>query len=205
MSGPAETSGRCRRRWFLSGLVSGGLGGSLVTWLAQHVPRPLLPPPDPTATPFPGLDHATFMRRAIAQANDVPLLPFGAVLVRGATGEVLAEGHNRSAQSPTFHGEIDAINRLAADQPRIDWSSLALYTTAEPCPMCQAAIEWAGIPLVVYGSSIPFLQSLGWWQIDIRAEEVARRTPFRRTTILGGILEQECNALFEAVPRQRGG
>jgi tRNA(Arg) A34 adenosine deaminase TadA len=145
------------------------------------------------------------MRRAIAQANDVPLLPFGAVLVRGATGEVLAEGHNRSAQSPTFHGEIDVINRLAADQPRIDWSSLALYTTAEPCPMCQAAIEWAGIPLVVYGSSIPFLQSLGWWQIEIRAEEVVRRTPFRRTTILGGILETDCNALFEAVPRQRGG
>jgi tRNA(Arg) A34 adenosine deaminase TadA len=71
--------------------------------------------------------------------------------------------------------------------------------------MCQSAIEWAGIPLVVYGSSIPFLQSLGWWQIDIRAEEVVRRTPFRRSTVLGGILEEECNALFEAVPRKRGG
>jgi len=49
------------------------------------------------------------------------------------------------------------------------------------------------------------LQGLGWWQIDIRAEEVVRRTPFRRSTVLGGILEAECNALFEAVPRQRGG
>jgi tRNA(Arg) A34 adenosine deaminase TadA len=156
------------------------------------------------ATPFPGLDHATFMRRAIAQANNVPLLPFGAVLVRGATGEVLAEGHNRSGLSPTFHGEVDVINRLAADQPQIDWSGLALYTTAEPCPMCQSAIEWAGIPLVVYGSSIPFLQDLDWWQIDIRALEVVRRTPFRQTTVLGGILEKECNALFEAVPRKRG-
>jgi tRNA(Arg) A34 adenosine deaminase TadA len=67
--------------------------------------------------------------------------------------------------------------------------------------MCQSAIEWAGIPLVVYGSSVPFLQNLGWWQIDIRAEEVVRRTPFRRTTVLGGILEAECNALFEAARR----
>jgi hypothetical protein len=58
---------------------------------------------------------------------------------------------------------------------------------------------------VVYGTSIPFLQGLGWWQLDIRAEEVVRRTPFRRTAVLGGILEAECNALFEAVPRQRGG
>src|SRR5262249_44920280 len=129
---------------------------------------------------------------------------FGAVLVRWATGDTLAEGHNRSAASPTFHGEIDVINRLAADQPGVDWASLVLYTTAEPCPMCQSAIEWAGIPWVVYGSSIPLLQGLGWWQIDIRAAEVAQRTSFRRTALLGGVLEEECNALFKAVPRKPG-
>jgi tRNA(Arg) A34 adenosine deaminase TadA len=144
------------------------------------------------------------MRRAIAQARGVPHLPFGAVLVRTATGEVLAGGHNRSAASPTFHGEIDVINRLAARQPQVDWGSLVLDTTAEPCPMCQSAVEWAGIPWVVYGSSIPFLQGLGWWQIDIRAAEVARRTPFRRTAVLGGVLAKERNALFEAAPRGPG-
>jgi tRNA(Arg) A34 adenosine deaminase TadA len=185
-------------------LVGGGLVGSLATWLVRHWAGPFPPPPEVAATPFPELDHATFMRRAIAQAQEVPLLPFGAVLVRGATGEILAEGHNCSAASPTFHGEIDVINRLAADQPQVDWDSLVLYTTAEPCPMCQSAIAWAGIPWVVYGSSIPFLQGLGWRQIDIRAGEVARRTPFRRTAVLGGVLEKECNALFEAVPRKRG-
>src|SRR5262245_60062615 len=170
-----EAGGPARRRWFLTGLLTGGLGGALVTWLAQRLAgRPGTPTQLPPA-PFPDLDHETFMRRAIAQAKEVPLLPFGAVLVRGATGEVLAEGHNRTAISPTYHGEIDVINRLAADRPMADWGELALYTTAEPCPMCQSAIEWAGIPLVVYGSSIPFLQRLKWWQIDIRAEEVARR------------------------------
>jgi len=205
MFGPDETGGRSRRRWFLGGLLSGGLGGSLITWMFRRFYNPHLPPAEGVATPFPELNHATFMRRAIAQAKEVPLLPFGAVLVRGATGDVLAEGHNRSALNPTFHGEIDVINRLAADRPKVDWTSLVLYTTGEPCPMCQSAVEWAGIPLVVYGSSIPFLQTLGWWQIDIRSEEVARRTPFRRTAILGGILEQECNALFEAVAQKREG
>jgi tRNA(Arg) A34 adenosine deaminase TadA len=201
--GPDETRIRCRR-WFLGGLVGGGLTGSLATWLVRQLAGPSPHSPEGSGPPFPELDHATFMRRAIAQARQVPLLPFGAVLVRGATGEVLAETHNRSAASPTLHGEIDVINRLAADQPQVDWDSLVLYTTAEPCPMCQSAIEWAGIPWVVYGTSIPFLQGLGWRQIDIRAIEVARRTPFRRTAVLGGVLEAECNALFEAVPRRPG-
>jgi tRNA(Arg) A34 adenosine deaminase TadA len=141
------------------------------------------------------------MRQAIALAKQVPRLPFGAVIVRRATGEIVAEGFNRSSESPTFHGEIDAINRCAAAHSSIDWTDLDLYTTAEPCPMCQSAIEWAGIATVYYGTSIPYLKDRGWWQIDIRAEEVARRTPFRQTKIVGGILEAECNPLFDAAPK----
>jgi tRNA(adenine34) deaminase len=146
--------------------------------------------------PFRGLDHERFMRAAIAQARKVPQLPFGAVIIRGATGESIATGHNRTRENPTFHGEMDAINRCAAAYHGINWSELVLYTTAEPCPMCQSAIEWVGIAMTVYGTAIPFLRQLGWWQIDIRAAEVVSRTRFRRTALLGGILEQECNALF---------
>jgi len=147
--------------------------------------------------------HEDFMRRAIALATQVPELPFGAVIARRATGEIVAEGWNRSSESPTLHGEIDGINRCAAAHRSIDWTGLDLYTTAEPCPMCQGAIEWAGIGTVYYGTSIPYLKERGWWQIDIRAEEVARRTPFRQTRIVGGILEAECNALFDAAPKGR--
>jgi len=187
------------RRGFLAGLGLGAMGGAAGLWLVQRLGTAS------TATlPATSLDHQRYMRLAIAQAQKVPELPFGAVIVDSPTGAVLAEGHNRSKENPTFHGEMDVINRLAADQPKVDWDSLVLYTTAEPCPMCQSAIEWAGIPWVVYGSSIPFLQGLGWWQIDIRADEVARRTPFRRTAVLGGVLAKECNALFEAVPRRPG-
>jgi tRNA(Arg) A34 adenosine deaminase TadA len=142
------------------------------------------------------------MRRAIEVAKQSPHLPFGAVIVKRATGEIISEGHNRSSESPTLHGEIDAINRCAAAHPSIDWTGLDLYTTAEPCAMCQSAIEWAGIAAVYYGTSIPHLKDNGWWQIDIRAEEVARRTPFRRTVITGGFLESECNALFAAAPKE---
>src|SRR3954471_15420689 len=86
-----------------------------------------------------------FMRRAIELGLASPRLPFGAVIVRGETGEVVAEGRNHSADAPIWHGEIDAIHRCARAHPGIDWSRLTLYSTAEPCPMCQSAILWAGI------------------------------------------------------------
>jgi tRNA(Arg) A34 adenosine deaminase TadA len=144
------------------------------------------------------LDHEKYMRRAIELAANVPDLPFGAVIVNQESGEVIAEGWNKSSINPTWHGEIDAINRLAALQPEFEGSRLVLYTTAEPCPMCQGAIQWAGIETVVFGASIRFLQQLGWKQIDISAQEIAQRTPFSKCTLIGSILENECNSLFEA-------
>jgi tRNA(Arg) A34 adenosine deaminase TadA len=147
------------------------------------------------------LDHEHYMRRAVELAANVPDCPFAAVIVDRSSGQIVAEGWNKSSVNPTWHGEIDAINRLAELPVKFDSSQLVLYTTAEPCPMCQGAILWSGIGTVVYGTSIRFLQSRGWRQIDILAEEVVRRSPGWRCTLVGGVLEQECNALFEAASR----
>ena len=140
-------------------------------------------------------DDERYMKRAIRLAGNVPKFPFGALLVDGKK-EVVAEGWNRSVNNPTWHGEMDAINKCAASNAKIDWTKLTLYTTAEPCAMCQGAVAWSGIKRVVYGSSIPFLKSLNWWAIDIRAEELARLAAFRQCTVVGGVLEEECNQLF---------
>jgi tRNA(adenine34) deaminase len=139
-----------------------------------------------------------YMKHAIRLASNVPKYPFGALLVDQEKGNVVAEGWNRSVQNPTWHGEMDAINRCAASHPKIAWTRLTLYTTAEPCAMCQGAVAWAGIKRVVFGSSIPFLKTLDVWAIDIRAEELARLATFRNCTVVGGVLEEECNRLFRA-------
>lgn len=139
-----------------------------------------------------------YMGRAIRLARNNPKYPFGALLVDRTKGVVVGEGWNRSVKNPTWHGEMDAINKCAASQPKIDWTKLTLYTTAEPCAMCQGAVAWSGISRVVFGSSIPFLKSLNWWAIDIRAEEVAKLSAFRSCTVVGGVLEEECNKLFRA-------
>jgi len=145
--------------------------------------------------------HERFMRRAIKLAANVPNFPFGAVVVDRESDEVIAEGWNKSSVNPMWHGEIDAINRLAELRPKFDGSRLSLYTTAEPCPMCQSAILWSGIGMVVFGTSIRSLQRIGWRQIDILAEEVIRRSPAWQCTLIGGVLEQECNSLFEVAMR----
>jgi len=145
--------------------------------------------------------HKEYMCRALELARRNSEAPFGALLVDHRTGQVVAEGLNRWQENPTWHGEIDAINRCAAENPGVNWSGLRLYTTAEPCCMCQGAILWAGIPEVVYGTSISTLKRLGWNQIDIPSEEVTRRTPFGRCKLIGGILERDCDALFQAAAR----
>jgi tRNA(adenine34) deaminase len=113
-----------------------------------------------------------------------------------ATGTILAEGWNKTSQNPMWHGEIDAINRLAE-------SSVCIAKTAELCPMCHGAVLWSGIETVVYATSIRSLQRLGWRQIDILAEEVVRRRPAWHCALIGGDLGRECHALIELTMSQR--
>jgi tRNA(Arg) A34 adenosine deaminase TadA len=150
-------------------------------------------------------DHEHYMRRAIELTPNCPGLPFGAVIVHGKTGAVVAEGWNRTGENPTWHGEVDAINNLAAVTPAPDPAELVLYTTAEPCPMCTGAVLFAGIGAVVFGASIRFLADTGWQQIEVPAEELVRRAPRMRCRVVGGVLEGECQELFLAVGRAAPG
>jgi tRNA(Arg) A34 adenosine deaminase TadA len=148
------------------------------------------------------LDHERYMRQAIELTANAPRQPFAAVIVHRDSSEILAEGWNKSSLNPIWHGEIDAINQLVHTRGTFDGSGLVLYTTAEPCPMCQGAILWSEIATVVFGTSIRFLQQHGWRQIQMPADEIVRRSPGWKCTIIGGVLEQACNALFVDAARQ---
>jgi tRNA(Arg) A34 adenosine deaminase TadA len=147
------------------------------------------------------LEHERHMKRAIEIAHGNPDAPFGCVIVDAASDETLAEGLNNADASPILHGETDAILRLFENHPEVDPSSLVLYTTAEPCPMCSGAILWSGIPQVVLGTSINTLQKLGLPQIDLRCEEVAARASFGSFNVTRGVLETECDELFKPLAR----
>jgi tRNA(Arg) A34 adenosine deaminase TadA len=151
-----------------------------------------------------GSSPEDFMRIAIELAR-WDLVHFGAVLVDRTRKKVVGVGQNRSVENPTRHAEIVAIDDYFAqlgwfdhlDKAIFGLRDTALYTTAESCPMCMGAIVWAKIPEVYYGSSIPFLVAQGQEQIDVRAETIANAANFERPKVISGILEAECNALYQ--------
>lgn len=155
-----------------------------------------------TKEPEGSFEHEAHMRQAIAVAKNNEAAPFGAVIVRRASGEIVATGVNASAENPTWHGEIVALNNYAKTG-RANWSELTLYTTAEPCCMCQGAIVWAGISEVVYGVSIEQLSAMGWKQIHITAEEVTAKSWRTGMQIRGDVLVGECKQLFLDALRER--
>jgi tRNA(Arg) A34 adenosine deaminase TadA len=137
------------------------------------------------------------MRAAILMAARNPYAPFGAVIVKTVTGEVLGRGVNNSGANPTLHGEIAAINDYTTRHGSKGWEATTLYTTAEPCAMCMSAIVWARIARVVFGTSIDGLKEAGIDQIQIAAAAVAAAAPFYHGELRGGVLAAQTDALFK--------
>ena len=143
------------------------------------------------------LNHVEGMQLAITAATRNPRAPFGCVIVDQDLGEVVATGVNRSSEHPALHGEMAAINDYV-ERGDNSWHRLTLYSTAEPCCMCQGAVLWSGISEVVFGISIAQLCGLGWRQINIPAREVVKRSWTGEVSIVGGVELAACEALFQA-------
>ena len=144
--------------------------------------------------------HERYMKMALDRLEvdyaDSSRGPFATVIVNRHTGEIVCEGVNRYRESPTFHGEIVAINACARVTPKVEWRELALYTTAEPCPMCMSAIVWTRIPEIVYGTSIEELIRLGVNQIRLDSPTVAAAAPFYSGRIIGGVLRERADPMY---------
>lgn len=146
-----------------------------------------------------------FMAETITVAAENPIAPFGAIIVYDDK-EILLKSVNSAHHHPLMHGELSVIHRLFDNGFNGDASKLSLYTTAEPCPMCAAAIYWAMIPKVVYGSSIAFLHDLFGRQIQVSARDVLSKSPdFYQCDLIGGVMEEECNQLFVEAKKLRDG
>lgn len=81
--------------------------------------------------------------------------PFGAVVIKNDTGELVGRGHNMVAieNDPTLHAEMVAIKHACRLLDSFSLDGCTLYTSCEPCPMCLSACYWARIPTIYYGNT----------------------------------------------------
>jgi len=140
-----------------------------------------------------------YMRLAIHQArSNFKSLnggPFGACIVKGK--RVLAVAKNEVLKKDaTCHAEINAIRIASKKLKSFNLTGCVIYSTTEPCPMCFAAIHWARINTIVYGSSVSGARKIGFNELDItnrKMKAACKATvKIRRSTLAG-----ECDKLFE--------
>ena len=99
-----------------------------------------------------------FMRRAISISEEAiktrGLEPFGAVIVKN--GKIVGEGINRSLlnHDPTSHGETEAIRDACRNLQTVDLRGCDLYSSCEPCPLCVAAMNIAGIETLYFAADM---------------------------------------------------
>lgn len=123
-------------------------------------------------------------------------VPFGALIVKSDTGEILMQALNAVAKEndPSSHAEVRTVRLAAKKLKARSLAGYTLYTTCEPCPMCMANALWAGLDRVVYGATIKDANK-HCRQIQISAKEVARRSDME-CSVEGPVLRKECYALF---------
>jgi len=98
--------------------------------------------------------------------------PFGAVLV--VNGKVIAKSHNTvlKENDPTCHAEINVIRKASKKFKEFNLSGCELYTTGQPCKMCEAAINWAKIKRVYYGNTYKDALNMGFDDIKGNNEKL---------------------------------
>jgi len=131
-----------------------------------------------------------YMRKALAEAQQALAegeIPIGAIVV--CQDHVIARAHNltETLHDVTAHAEMQAITSAANELGGKYLKDCTLYVTIEPCVMCAGALGWSQLSRIVYGAAD---EKRGY-------QLYAPRALHPKTTIKGGILEEECRQLMQ--------
>lgn len=142
------------------------------------------------------LNDEYYMRQALneaRQAFDKNEVPIGAVIV--CQGRIIARAHNltETLNDVTAHAEMQAITAAANVLGGKYLTDCTLYVTVEPCPMCAGGLLWSQITRIVYGAG------------DIKKgySSFSPTILHPKTTVVSGVLEEECAALMKDFFRQK--
>lgn len=146
------------------------------------------------------------LRRAFAAAGEAAAKgnpPLGAVLVN-AEGEVILESGDsiHSDGDPLSHAAVNLIRGACRQFSPETLRTCTIYVSAEPCPMCAAAVYWSGVRRLVFGLSRQRLHDLNSFErggdfLDMSARLVLE-SGSRRVLVTGPLLEREAAAIAGA-------
>lgn len=143
-------------------------------------------------------DHIDRTIKLAADAVDAGNTPFGALLT--VDGEVVRESQNttQTDEDVTAHPELKLARWAGRELDAGELARCTMYASTEPCPMCTAAIHYAGIDRVVFGVAGETLDDLTGDVVTIPAREVIRRAG-GETSVEGPVATDAAMQLHESV------
>lgn len=148
-----------------------------------------------------------YMQQAIIEAQkafEAGEVPVGAIVVMN--NKVIGRAHNQVEllNDSTAHAEILALTTAFSFLGSKYLPEATLYVTLEPCLMCSGALYWSKIGKIVFGADDEkngYRKSLGY---SPPSEASRAGAPFHpKTTLVGGILREECAGLMKAFFKAR--
>jgi tRNA(adenine34) deaminase len=133
-----------------------------------------------------------YMQLAFAEAQKAYAaeeVPVGAIIVMN--NRIIARAHNQVEllNDSTAHSEILALTSAFDFLSSKYLPEATLYVTVEPCLMCSGALYWSKIGKVVFGAED---EKNGYRKC------CGSNNPFHpKTTLVGGILNEECAQLMK--------
>ena len=127
-------------------------------------------------------------------------VPVGAVVVDGASGDVLAAAGNQCEADgdPSAHAEMLALRAAGAKLGRSRLTDCDLYVTLEPCPMCAQAISFFRIRRLYFAAPDP--KGGG---VEHGPRIFNQPTCHHAPEVYGGIRESEAAGMLKAFFRER--
>lgn len=130
-----------------------------------------------------------FMRKAIVEAQiafDKGEIPVGAIIV--VDNKIIARSHNLTEllNDVTAHAEMQSITAAANFLGGKYLINCTLYVTIEPCQMCAGALYWSQISKIVFGARD---ENRGYLNMGTQLHP--------KTTVVHGVLENECSELMK--------
>ncbi len=144
-----------------------------------------------------------FMQQALKEARQAfseEEIPVGAVVVMNNT--IIGRGYNQveKLNDPTAHAEMIALTAAFNYLGSKYLPEATIYITVEPCLMCAGALYWSKAGRIVFGAA------------DEKNGSISRPpyntlppgSPFHpKTTIVSGILQEECAQLMKSFFKNR--